>query len=99
MRTSVKSAAAVAAALMLSSCAGSPQRPVPTVLPDGGRGYSHAGVSVAGESEASVREDVAAQFTYSCNGPFDVVSERYWPETNNFGVPFIRFEAVVRCRT
>ncbi len=79
--------------------AGAPQRPVPVVLPDNARGFSHAGVSVAFESEAELKEDLAKLFTYACGGTFELLHERIWKEENRYGIEFWHFDLIAKCLT
>lgn len=73
------------------------EAPVAIVTPDGHRGFSMSSVSTAFMSESDVRAELTQRFTAACGGPHKVLDEKFTPERNVMGTPFVRFHQVVEC--
>ncbi|HYD69286.1 hypothetical protein [Azospirillum sp.] len=88
----------ITVALILTGCAASPYDfPMPTVLPDGGRGFSMNGIVQFTPDEGEAKQEITNRFRNACRGPVEV---RHL-EMNGYKGPLnsgFYYNAVAACR-
>lgn len=90
---------ATLAALILAGCAVSPYDfPVPTMLPDGKRGFGMTGYVSYTSDEAKARREIEQTFERACNGPVIIRDLEIARADSLGGIPHFRYNAVAECR-